>query len=243
MSIANAGVGASVSYDSVSRDTEAFIGDPSGAAASGSKATIQSGGNVIVDAKNSGILGTLSLAAAKVSSNSGASGGSGNYGIGISGDVSINQVTDTTLAYLHDAQVTAPALTVSAANPTLFITVSGSAALVTSSSSTSLGIAGSYDQNSLSNCQTEAFLDNANLTLTGDCTISASTTGQMYAIAASGSFVPGNSGIAVAGQVSVNTISFTTSAYESDQSSISAANVSLTSLNKAGIFTIAGALA
>src|SRR5262249_21570296 len=100
----NAGVGAAVSYDSVTRDTEAFIGDGNGAAGNGTSATVVSGGNVIVDARNSGTLGTLALAAAKVSSNSGSGGGSGQNGIGISGDVSFNQVTDTTLAYLHDAQ-------------------------------------------------------------------------------------------------------------------------------------------
>src|SRR5262249_31043983 len=77
----NAGVGASVSYDSVTRDTEAFVGDPSNAAGNGSVATVVSGGNVIVDAKNSGTLGTLAVAAAKVSSNSGGSGASGQNGI------------------------------------------------------------------------------------------------------------------------------------------------------------------
>ena len=65
------GIGATVGYSSVTRDTEAFVGDANGTAGSGSNAVIGSAGNVIVDAKNSGLLGTLSLAAAKVSSNSG----------------------------------------------------------------------------------------------------------------------------------------------------------------------------
>ena len=241
-SAANSGIGASAGWDTITRDTEAFVGDRNTDA--GTKdvvATLDSGGNVIVDAKDTGNLVALSLAAEKTSSNSGQQ--SGSFGLGISGDLSYNSVTDTTLAYVHDATVThAAALSVNAANPTLFVAVSGSVALVTASGGSSLGIAGSYDQNTLDGSATKAFLDNASLTLTGDCTIDATTNGQIYAIAATVATAP-KSGIAVAGQVSVNTITTTTSAGASDGSSITGGQVSVTATDHESIVAVAGALA
>ena len=116
-------------------------------------------------------------------------------------------------------------------------------AIVLKANSSSLGIAGSYDQNTLSDCVTQAFLDNADLTLTGDCTIDATTTGQILSIAASGSVTSGNEGISVAGQVSYNTITTTTSAGVSDGSSITGGEVSVTADDQDKIFAVAGSLA
>ena len=141
----NAGVGASVGVGTVNRDTEAFVGDRAGAAGNGSKASLTSGGPVIVDAKNNGQFVTGALAAAKIAANSNTSG---NFGVGVSGDVSYNQDTDTTLAYLRDAKVAAAGLSVNAANQTEFDAFSGSLALVLNSGA-SVGIAGSCTQNML----------------------------------------------------------------------------------------------
>ena len=164
----NAGVGASVGIGDLSRDTEAYVGDAGGAQGNGSTASLTSGGPIIVDAKNNGRLVTGALAAAKVapsssgSSGSGSGGGSGgsgsSWGVGISGDVSYNQVNDTTEAYLHDAVVQTAGLNVNATNDTEFDAFSGSVAIVLNSG-TSAGIAGSYTQNSLGGT-TSAFLDN-----------------------------------------------------------------------------------
>ncbi len=77
MTAGNAGVGAAVSLDLVKRDTEAYIGDNSATPDKASTSTLVSGGNVIVDAKNTGTVGTLTLAAAKVSSNAAGNGASG----------------------------------------------------------------------------------------------------------------------------------------------------------------------
>jgi hypothetical protein len=243
-SAANTGVGASVAIDNVSRDTEAFIGDPAGAAGNGSTAVLNTLGNVIVDAKNNGVLGTLALAAAKSSSNSNSTSQSSGDGVGVSGDVSINNVTDVTLAYLHHAQVTAHNLALHADNPTVFIALGGSAALELNSGSSSTGIAGSFDQNGLNNLLTRAFLDSTSVTLTGDLQLDATNHGQLFSIAASGSAVPsGSSGLAIAGQVSVNSISATTTTDVVDNSSVHAANVSLESSDKEQIVAVAGGLA
>ncbi|HEV8062517.1 MAG TPA: hypothetical protein VGP68_21740, partial [Gemmataceae bacterium] len=255
MSAGNAGVGASVSVALITRDTEAFIGDPNGTTASQGSNTVTSGGNVIVDAKNTGIVGTLSLAAAKVAdtppqpntnqqqnapSAQGKSGGS--YGIGISGDASFNQTNDTTLAYIHDVVVSAPALSVNSTNKTFLLSIAGSVALVLKANGTSVGLAGSYTQNDIGGT-TEAFIDNSTVTLTRNLIVDATTTGQDYSIAASGALATNENGISVAGQVSVNSMSATTEADIVDGSSVTANDVTLTATNSDSIFSIAGALA
>ena len=227
----------------VSRDTEAYVGDANGAASTGSKASLTSGGPIIIDAKNNGRLVTGALAAAKVApSSSGGSSGS-SWGVGISGDVSYNQVNDTTGAYLHDAVVQAAGLNVNATNDTEFDAFSGSVAIVLNSG-TSAGIAGSYTQNILSG-STSAFLDNTSLALTGSLVVDAASEGQFYSISASGSLVTSGSGIAVAGQVSINSDGMTTLAEILDGSSVAANanNISLTATNNNKILAIAGAVA
>ncbi len=235
----NAGVGASVGVGTVNRDTEAFVGDRAGAAGNGSKASLTSGGPVIVDAKNNGQFVTGALAAAKIAANSNTSG---NFGVGVSGNVSYNQDTDTTLAYLRDAKLSADGLSVNAANQTEFDAFSGSLALVLNSGA-SVGIAGSYTQNTLGGT-TSAYLDNANVTLTGNLTIDAASQGPFYSLSASGSFVPGGQGIAIAGQVSDNNNGLTTLAEILDQSSVAAGsnNIALTATSNNKIFAIAGAV-
>ena len=239
----NVGIGAAVGLEQVQRDTEAYIGDAAGAAGSGEDASLHSAGNVIVDAKNGGILGTLALAAAKVAPDSDSSSNSSDYGVGVSGDVSLNYLTDTAQAYLHDAAVFAAALSVNATNHTDLAAISGSVAIVLTTG-TSVGIAGSFTQNTVGG-GSSAFLDNADLTLTGPLLVDAAATEQFYSITASGSFVPSGSGIAIAGQVSLNSIGTTTLAETLDGSTIAAgsSNVTMTATNHNGIFAVAGALA
>ena len=240
MSAGNAGVGAAVGVGTISRDTQSFVGDPTGSSG-GSMAHVISGGKVIVNAKNNGLVLAAALAGAKQSSD--ASSGSGSYGVGVSGDVAYNQVTDTTEAYVHNANITAAGLNVNATNATNFIAISGSGAIVLNTSGTSVGIAGSYTQNSLGGTTT-AFLDNAALNLSSDLLLDAATQGQFYSLSASGSFVPGGTAIAIAGQVSVNNMTMATLAKVADHSSITAGanKVTLASVNDNGIFSIAGAL-
>ena len=239
----NSGVGASVGVNTVTRDTEAYIGDPSTSAGNGSVAVLHSGGPVIVDAQNNGQVDTGALAASKVAPGSSA-GSNSSYGVGISGDVSYDQVTDTTLAYLHNAVASAPGVNVNSANKTEFIAISGSFALVLNNG-TSTGIAGSYTQNTIGGA-TSAFLDNANVILTtGYLFITAATTGETYSLSASGSLVTSGQGIAIAGQVSLNSIGITTDAEVMDHSVITAGpnNIYLSGTDNNYIFAISGSLA
>jgi hypothetical protein len=258
MSASNAGIGASLSLNTVKRDTEAFIGDASGTKSSGPQATLTSGGSVFIDAKSSGTVATLSLAAAKVTGNTAQSNTSqaqqgprqgGQYGIGVSGDTSINQVADTTLAYIHDAQVTvpagatltAPALTINATENTTVAAASGSGAEVTYAQAASSGLAGSYAQNTVTG-STSACVDNSILALAGDMAIEGATTGQLYAVSSSGS-LGRNQGTSIAGQVSVNSMGITTKGAVVDQSAVTAGHVAILGESTEGTFAIAGALA
>ncbi|HEV3085369.1 MAG TPA: hypothetical protein VGY66_36785, partial [Gemmataceae bacterium] len=267
MSASNLSIGASVALDQVKRDTEALIGDSSTTAGTNNGSpTVTSAGHVIVDAKNSGVVGSLSLAGLQVSGppdtnqvNSTASwvpsglsinlpGPSSQYGIGICGDVSYNQVSDTTLAYVQDVTVTAPDLDVHATNNSLIVAASGSVAIVTSNAAVSVGLAGSYAQNIVEGA-TNSFVDNSTLTLSGNLTVDATGSEQIIAISASGSVTPAaasQQGINLAGQVSINSIGAATRAEILNQSSVTTGNtgnVSVTSTNKDGIFAVAGALA
>jgi hypothetical protein len=253
----NVGVGASVALNLVKRHTEAFIGDSiTVAGARPATTTLDSAGAVIVDARNTGTNLALSLAASTVADHpqqntsqqqqqnppqGGQTGG--QYGVGVSADVSFNDNDESVLAYVHDAVVRAASLQVNAANTTLFVAVAGAVTLVTKPQGTSFGLAGSYSENQLRG-PTSAMIDGATVTLTGDLGVHATTTGTIISVAASGSFVttPTPPGISIAGQVSVNILSTTTQADIANQSSVTAANVEVTATSSNGIYAIAGAI-
>jgi len=250
----NFGIGASVAFDQIHRDTEAFIGDSSSTPGSNNGTLVlSSDGNVIIDAKNAGTIASLSLAGTAVSghtgpdisqvktapSQQGQSGG--QYGIGVSADVSYNQITDNTRAYIADVNITAPSLSVNANNSSLIVAASGSVAIVTSGQATSVGLAGSYAENDLAG-GTNAFVANSSIGLSGNLVIDATSKEQIFALSASGSAAPNQGSVSLAGQVSVNSISTATHAEILSQSSVTDNNVTVTALDKGGIFTVAGAL-
>ncbi len=155
--------------------------------------------------------------------------------------MSYNQITDTTLAFIHDETVMGAGVSINATNHTLLVAAGGSAAIVSSSKGTSVGIAGSYAQNNLLG-STSAFVDNSSLTLTGDLLVDSATSGQMISVSASGAMARGQKGIAVAGQVSINNVGITTLAQVLDQSGVTANNVSATASSSESIFAVAGAV-
>jgi len=252
----NSGIGASVAVDEITRDTEALVGDLDNTSSSqplGGAQTLTSQGNVAVDAKNAGYVVSVALAgtgqsnkASDTSQKQSAADGAGDYGIGVSGDAVFNQLNETTLAYIHDATVSTTGgsdVDVIALNQTKVIAVSGAAAILTSSTSSgSLGLAGSWTQNDLGG-STQAFIDNSTLTLDpADLTVSATTTERIVSISASGSVATNRSGIALAGQVSVNNVDTSTQAEIDNGSSVSANNVTVTATDTDSILAIAGAI-
>ncbi|MEJ2723027.1 MAG: LEPR-XLL domain-containing protein [Deltaproteobacteria bacterium] len=179
--------------------------------------------------------------------------GQGKTGIGIAGDVSINTITDSAMAYINDrGKLTANSITLSSLNETDLIAAAGAAAMSTGGSDkTSLGIAGSFSKNVLSG-KTKSYIVGATITETHALTLTAERTGDIFALTAGGSLVPDEKGIAIAGSVSLNKIENETETFldrvqavavkSTDPSSQNIGNILLSSLDTSEMLVIAGSL-
>ena len=138
------------------------------------------------------------------------------YGIGISGDVSINLLEDDALAYINDCGVImGQAVSVTANNQTSVWAVSGSAAISTSDKK-SIGIAGSVSVITITG-RTLAYIkglatDHTNVGAT-TLDVEATRSGLIRSLTAGGAGSKGPTSAAVAGSVAVNTVTDTISAY------------------------------
>jgi hypothetical protein len=107
---ANVGAGVSIALSDFDRRTQAIIGNDtyeSGQAVG--TGTVTSGGAMLLDAQSDGTIVSVALAAAikskdpdqaKAGNKKQASNGKGDYGLQISGDVSLNDIMDVTRAYI-----------------------------------------------------------------------------------------------------------------------------------------------
>ncbi|MEL7523998.1 MAG: hypothetical protein AAGJ80_20655, partial [Cyanobacteria bacterium J06553_1] len=111
------GIGATVGFNTVVRDTRAVIGklntDDSANNTTGNTTSINSLGDISIEAINKGWVGSIGLAGAvatggstEVDEETGETSGSQNYGVGISGISLINEVTDTADAYMRNVDLT-----------------------------------------------------------------------------------------------------------------------------------------
>ncbi|HHV64893.1 MAG TPA: hypothetical protein GXX46_07465, partial [Peptococcaceae bacterium] len=248
----NIGIGASVAINNISRNTQSVVGNFLEDTASDKPdlpdLTINALGSVAIEALNDGYLLSVGLAAADSmektpdpGNKKSAPQGNGNYGVGVSAEVVLNNLNDTVLAYIRLASLHSTNLVISARNRTKIIAAGGSVAIVTKDG-TSVGLAGSYTQNTITNV-TRALIDKSDLNLTGDLTLEAESKEEIISVTASGSGSTSTESASVAGQVSVNIISSVTEASIINQAVISAANVTLTAADNSSIFAIAGALA
>ena len=106
----NVGIGLSVSVTNFTRDTEAILGSQASDGDAPAVGGVLAGGAIGVRASNEGVVAAGSLVGAVTTPVKGnPTAGtlapqslSKNYGIGISGDVSVNQIDDTTEAYAQD---------------------------------------------------------------------------------------------------------------------------------------------
>ncbi|MDH4188440.1 MAG: hypothetical protein OEV08_15750, partial [Nitrospira sp.] len=174
--------------------------------------------------------------------------GQGKTGVGIAGDVSINNATDTVLAYINDTgTIKADAVSLTSTNKTDLIAASGSAAITTVGDKLSLGIAGSFSKNELRGT-TKASIRGATIVETGGLALSATRTGDLFALTAGGALSPKEKGIAIAGSVSLNRIENETETYlDGVQATVkrnvpSGGNVSLFSTDTSEMLVIAGSL-
>lgn len=254
----NVGVGAAVSITDIERNTEAYLGAGKDAASNALAGEFKTDKALTVNAENAGFLQAHSLSGAKVSEskndktskNEGkeAEGGSGKYGVGISGNVSLTNISGGASAYVNGINyIGGEDLSLTAKDGTDITTVAG-ALIWVAQQETSAGIAGAVSINEISNT-TEAFIRGADVTLTGgNLALSSSNTGDIFAIAAGGGLTKSSedSGISVgiAGSVTTNTIGNSTGAYieGSSEVKVDTGTISIKARDTAGISSIAGAI-
>ncbi|MDP1688111.1 leukotoxin LktA family filamentous adhesin [Hydrogenophaga sp.] len=256
------GIGMSVSLNSIDNHVSALIGnvDPVGdtAAATG---TIDAGGDLTVQAVADTEIGAYSLAGAVATNSSqqtsapasagttdsgsgsaagGAGGGQGKFGIAMSGDASVNDITATTVARLGDGVNVTQAndVTVQADNTLAINALSGAVTISTQPQGNS--IAGSYAQNTLAGTTTATLLD-ATVDMSGDLSVKAGVDGSIQTLTASLAGAKGKVG--VAGSVSINEIANLTQVLLSNAHVNGAGSVTLYSADISSIRSVAGALA
>ena len=287
----NIGIGTSVSISDITRNTQAFIGDVYDASKPSSRTEtgyFKSDKNIEISAANGGDIYAYSLAgvlqndakepsvpegyggasassASSGSSGGEAAGGGGKYGVGVSGDVSYNNIEGAALAYINAAKVEAARnLNIQAKENSWINSVAGALSLVLGGG-TSVGFAGSAGTNFIRN-NASAFINNGDVSMLtqtaiakdneqkpissagGKLDISALSDAEIIAVAASGSLAnPAGKGAAVAGSVTVNDIqnalnSFVKGSNVTSQVLSSARAVSLSADDISKIVSAAGAL-
>ena len=232
----NVGIGMSVAINEINRNTQALIGNRTGE--SDDTGTFASDGDTRVEASNTGTINAYSLAAAVVMPDATVPG-AGTFGIGLSGDVSVNTIRDDAEAYVRDADITeGEALTLSAKNDSRIEAMGGSVTINTQTGQ-SIGLAGSYGNNDiLSNAK--AYVDHSAVDIDGDLSVNALTDSEIFSITASGSG-GGPANRSIASSVAYNDIKNHALAYVTGQSDIKNADaVSITASDDSEIFAVAG---
>ncbi|MUG94706.1 DUF4347 domain-containing protein [Scytonema sp. UIC 10036] len=167
----------------------------------------------------------------------------GKYGIGISGDVAWNTITDKVKARINDkGTFKADRVRLSSENTTDIVALSGSVAFVNNSSSdkTSVGLAGSFSRTKLEG-DTQSTITGANLQV-NELDITAYRKGELSSFSAGGSGTVGEKGYAVAGSVSINLIKNNTVVLL-DSAQVKGNNaLRLHAADKANLLAIAGAV-
>ncbi|MBD2449690.1 hypothetical protein H6G76_21470 [Nostoc sp. FACHB-152] len=276
----NLGIGMSVTVNEMDRETLALIGNQTGTAGIGTDIEVEGDIKVEAKADGGLWAFSLAAAVVKDKppekpseastdqlasapqpdlSSAGGSGGStssndqgnqGKSGIGISGDVSINNVKDKVSAYINDAgTIKGETLDITAVNDSDLRSVSGAVSFSAKKdpNSTSAGIAGSFSMNTLTGT-TSAYISGSaangdKLTLeASQLSLSATRSGDLFALSAGGAAAPGQNGYAVSGSVSLNKIANTTEASMSGTNATIAGDVGLNAQDSSSIFAIGGAL-
>lgn len=264
-----AGIGATVVINLVNGTTTAFIGnyEPYGPVVSGS---ITTGRNLTVSAETQEKLFSISIAGAIAGSSSStpstgdesspqdsmgvdtsgstssdggsaADGTQGSAGIGISGDAAINDINDTTEAYIADLDTVdvGEALEILANHEAMMLTVAGAVALELSKSSGGVAIAGSFTLNDIDRT-VQTYTKNTTITAT-DILIKAHTQDKMISVTAGGAAAPRQGVLAVFGSANVNLIDTTTSAKVDTGSDLNASgDVEVDSESDLDLISVAG---
>ncbi len=276
------GFGITVAVNDMDRDTEASIGDGPGSATttintSGAALAVGAKNTGILvalsyaasdigpappnnaamtdnntqNAATSGENGSTS----KPGSDSGATiaDSTGGFGVGVSGDVSLNGygdpdspagIGDTAKAYISTPgtiNASGGSVTVGADNSMDLFSAAGAVAIAHNPSGTNVGLAGSYSQNTLVG-DTEAYIQAVSITASA-LTVTADRTGDLFALTAGAAGATTQTGIAVAGSVSINSITNTTTAYLLDDNATVSGSVAVMAQDQSMIWVIAGGVA
>ncbi|PHR81777.1 MAG: hypothetical protein COA59_15145, partial [Colwellia sp.] len=239
-----AGIGASISMSTIDVDTIAEIGDKN----AGNEAQGQiTSDQLLVTADSDFDLGAYSVA---IDVNSAASGGggkdtkAGKGGLGVSGNVSINEISGQTLAQADGANLSIKnILVVNAHTNNDLNAISG--AIVVSTNSSSGVIAGAYSENTI-NSVVQGLIENS--TISGSLTnklemnVAANSSGTIKALAAGGA-VGGTASLA--GSMTINNIGVdntqSTQAYIKN-SNLDNATINLLAEDERTISSLAGAV-
>ena len=194
--------------------------------------SVNSGGNVVVVARNTGIIGAASIAGVVLNETASGSdatgaeapGDAGSYGIGVSGSASANIFHDSAVAAISYATVSyAGMLEVLADNETYLISLSGSVLINTNEKgSKSFGLAGAFAWNEI-NTDTIAYINHSTIIgvagyPSSGLRVAASNRSYLVTVAASVGVV--SKGPGLAGSVSINQITNHTRAFIDNQSSV-----------------------
>jgi uncharacterized repeat protein (TIGR01451 family) len=164
------------------------------------------------------------------------------FGFGISGSVSYNNVNDTVKAYINTSKkVAAGDVDMDAGNKTGIYSLSGGLAMSTASGSSYAGLAGAASYNKLTGV-TESYIENANLEA-NNVSINSTREGRVYTAAAGGagsSMGSSETGVAIAGSVTINDVTNGTKAYISNIKGRIAGNTDIIAKNTAQTASLAG---
>ena len=253
----NIGIGVSIVVNDVTRTTEAIIGaliDPT-SSTTPLPSTWDVAGPVTVEASDNGSIYSFALSGAVVSPSQPVGGalpgGSaapnvfGSWGLGISGDGVYNGFTDTTEAYINDSGTfTTAGLTVGALDDTELIAAAGAFTLSTSApadqnSAKNGAISGSYAENVLHGA-TEAFIQNAQLTDTGDLSVTANRHNNIVTLACSIEGASVSPNWEVAGSVAIDDFDADTEAFLVDVSGTVKGSLTVTATDDSEHYAIGG---
>lgn len=165
-------------------------------------------------------------------------------GIGISGDATVNLVSDNTQTFISgNIDVDAVGdITLSADTESLVVSVAG--AVVLNTNTKGIGIAGSFDMNDFGRT-TKAYIAGADvMTTSGDISIDAKAHDKFVAVSAgaAGAKLNENSA-AVSGSVNLDLLAYETKAYIGDGSIVSAGgDISLSGTTDIDVISVAGAI-
>ncbi len=208
----NIGVGVSASYNNITRDTNASIVD-----STINRASQDIGGYDSINALNSGFINTYALSgsiASDAPSTDGAkttSMGGGKYGLGISGDGSVNMINDSAIAYVDNSKFLTGSqkINISAKNNSDIGAYSGAA--VFNFGEQSNGLAGSMTINTFNN-KAKAYVENSTIK-SRILELNATNSGESLALAGSGVANAATKGISLAGSVAINDAANETQTY------------------------------